>query len=264
METITAGEAVARVLRAEGVRHVFGLPGGHVLAIYNALYDAPGIDHILVRHEHAAASMAAASAQLTGEPSVCLVTAGPGATNLLTAIAEAYVGCLPIVILSGRATTATPHRGASQEIATERVFAPVTKWSVRVDRAEEIVDVIRQAFATARTDRPGPVLVDLPRDLLDADVPAIEYVPVGPRPRPPADEDEIAAAASALSSARRPVVIAGGGATARALPPSCGSWPSCSRFRYSRRSPDGARSPTTIRCRRAASASTGPGSRSGC
>jgi len=117
VETIAAGEAVARVLRAEGVRHVFGLPGGHVLAIYDALYDAPGIDHILVRHEHAAAS------------------------------------------------------GASQEIATERVFAPVTNSSVRGERVEQIVDVLRRAFATARSSRPGPVLVDLPRDLLDAELP---------------------------------------------------------------------------------------------
>ena len=90
------------VLEAEGVDHVFGLPGGHVLSIYDALYDTHRIRHVLVRHEHAAASMAAAYAQLTGEPGVCLVTAGPGSTNLLTGIAEAYVGCLPIVVLAGR------------------------------------------------------------------------------------------------------------------------------------------------------------------
>jgi acetolactate synthase-1/2/3 large subunit len=214
MQSVTAGQAIVDVLRGERVRHVFGLPGGHVLGIYDALHGAPEIRHILVRHEQAAASLAAASAQLTGEPGVCLVTAGPGATNLLTGIAEAYVGCLPIVILSGRAATATAHRGAAQEVATDRIFAPVTKWSVRVDRADLIVDVLRQAFTIARSGKPGPVLVDLPRDLLDSEVPAREYLPVGPAARPAADAAQIAAAAVALAGARRPIMIAGGGAAA--------------------------------------------------
>lgn len=214
METIAAGRAVVDVLKAEGVRLVFGMPGGHVLGIYDALYDSPEIRHVLVRHEHAAASMAAATAQLTGEPGVCLVTAGPGCTNLLTGIAEAYVGCLPIVILSGRGATATAHRGAAQEIATDRVFAPVTKWSVRVDRADQIVDVLRQAFAIARAGKPGPVLVDLPRDLLDSQVPARDYIPVGPPARLRAQESDIAAAAAALVAAERPILIAGGGTIA--------------------------------------------------
>ena len=132
MDTVRAGRAVVDLLKAEGVRFVFGLPGGHVLGIYDALYDTREITHVLVRHEHTAASMAAGYAQLTGEPGVCLVTAGPGCTNLLTGIAEAYVGCLPIVIVAGRATTANAHRGAAQEVATDRIFAPITKWSVRV------------------------------------------------------------------------------------------------------------------------------------
>src|SRR5215470_18537607 len=112
MEELTVGRAIVEMWRAEGVRFVFGLPGGHVITIYDALYDTPEIRHILVRHEQIAASMAAAHAQLTGEPGVCLVTAGPGCTNLLTGIAEAYVGCLPIVILAGRGSTATAQRGA--------------------------------------------------------------------------------------------------------------------------------------------------------
>ncbi|HEY1594884.1 MAG TPA: thiamine pyrophosphate-binding protein, partial [Thermoleophilaceae bacterium] len=214
MATKTAGQAIVDVLRAEGVKHVFGLPGGHVIGIYDALYSTPEIQHVLVRHEQAAASMAAASAQLTGEPGVCLVTAGPGCTNLLTGIAEAYVGCLPIVIFAGRGATATAHRGASQEVATDRIFAPVTKWAVRVDRADLIVDVVRQAFAIARGGRPGPVLVDLPRDLLAGDVPAREYLPVVRPPRAAAGGAELAAAADALARAERPVIAAGGGALA--------------------------------------------------
>ncbi len=216
MGTVQAGRAIVGVLKAEGVRHVFGLPGGHVLSIYDALYDTPEIRHVLVRHEQTAACMAAGYAQLTGEPGVCLVTAGPGCANLLSGIAEAYVGCLPIVILSGRGATATAQRGAAQEVATDRIFAPVTKWSVRVDRADLIVDVLRQAFAIARSGKPGPVLIDLPRDLLDSDVPDRPYLPVGALPRPAAEESRIAAAAEALAAAERPIVVAGGGTVASA------------------------------------------------
>ncbi len=136
--------------------------------------------------------MAAAHAQLTGEPGVCLVTAGPGATNLLTGVAEAYVGCLPMVLLAGRGATVNAQRGAAQEVDTDRVFAPVTKWAVRVDRPDLVVDVLRRAFAIARSGRPGPVLVDLPRDVLDAEVEPSAYIPVGPPARPPADPSAVA------------------------------------------------------------------------
>jgi acetolactate synthase-1/2/3 large subunit len=211
---ITAGRAIVDVLAAEGVRHVFGLPGGHVLSIYDALYDTPQIRHVLVRHEQTAASMAAAHAQLTGEPGICLVTAGPGATNLLTGVAEAFVGCLPMVILAGRGATVNAQRGAAQEVDTDRVFAPVTKWAVRVDRPDLVVDVLRRAFAIARSGRPGPVYVDLPRDVLDAEVEPTAYLPVGAPPRPAPDEGVVAAVADALGRARSPLVIAGGGVLA--------------------------------------------------
>lgn len=214
MSTINAGRAVVDVLKAEGVRFVFGLPGGHVLSIYDALYDTPGIRHVLVRHEQAAASMAAGYAQLTGEPGVCLVTAGPGCTNLLSGIAEAYVGSLPVVVIGGRGATGNVLRGAAQEVATDRIFAPVTKWTVRVDRADLIVDALHQAFATARSGKPGPVLVDIPRDVLDADVPVRAYIPAGPPRRCAADATAVAAAADALLAAERPIVVAGGGSVA--------------------------------------------------
>ena len=210
----TAGQAIVDVLKAEGVRHVFGLPGGHVLAIYDGLYDAPEIAHVLARHEHAAAAMAAGYAQLTGEPGVCVVTAGPGCTNMLTSVAEAFVGCLPMVLMSGRGATATAQRGASQEVATDQIFAPVTKWSVRVDRPDLVVPVLRRAFAEARSGRPGPVLVDLPRDVLDSEVDDAPYLPLEPPARPAGDPTLVARAAQALAVAERPLLIAGGGAVA--------------------------------------------------
>ena len=208
------GRAVVDILLAEGVRFVFGLPGGHVLGIYDALYETPEIRHILVRHEQAAAIMAAAYAQLTGDPGVCLVTAGPGCTNLLTGIAEAYVGSLPIVAIAGRGATFNAHRGAAQEVDTDRIFAPVTKWSVKVDRTEQIPEAIGEAFKIARSGRPGPVLVDIPRDLFDTDIAGAPYVAAGPPERPSADPAAIAAAVALLVEAERPLLIAGGGTVA--------------------------------------------------
>lgn len=212
MTEIEAGRAVANVLRAEGVRCVFGVPGGHILGIYDALYDMPDIRTFLVRHEQSAACLAAGYAQLTGETAVCLATAGPGVTNLLTGIAEAFVGSLPIVIIGGRGATATAMRGASQEVATDRIFAPVTKWTVRVDRADLLVDALRQAFAIARNGKPGPVLVDIPRDLLMGNVANAPYTPVGRAVRPRGEPARLEAAAEALVKAERPIIVAGGGA----------------------------------------------------
>jgi acetolactate synthase I/II/III large subunit len=213
-ESRTAGRAIVDVLHAEGVRQVFGLPGGHVLSIYDALHDSPEISHYLARHEFTAAAMAAGYAQLTGEPGVCVVTAGPGCTNMLTAVAEAFVGCLPMVLFAGRGATFSAQRGASQEVATEQIFAPVTKWSVRVDRADQAVPVVRRAFAEARSGRAGPVLLDLPRDILDSEVEAAPYAPVAAPTHPIGDPAAVDAAAEALAGAERPLIVAGGGAIA--------------------------------------------------
>jgi acetolactate synthase-1/2/3 large subunit len=216
MRAISAGQAVVRVLEAEGVTAVFGVPGGHTLPIYDALYDSTRIRHILVRHEQVAANMAAGFAQMTGEPGICCVTAGPGATNLVSGIAEAFIGALPIIILAGRGPTVAAHRGASQEIAQEQLFRPITKWAVRVDRADLIVDVLRQAFTISRSGKPGPVLVDIPRDILAQQVEFSSYHPVG-RPAPSrANPELVRRAAGVLGLAKRPLVIAGGGVIASA------------------------------------------------
>lgn len=214
MKKLRPGHAIVGALRAEGTNVVFGLPGGHILGIYDGLYDAPDIRHVLVRHEHTAAAMAAGYAQLTGKPGVVMVTAGPGATNLLTAVAEAYVGAVPMVIFAGRGVTVNAHRGASQEVPTDRMFAPVTKFSVRADRSDYLVDLTRQAFAIARGGKPGPVLIDIPRDLFDGEIEVPDYIPSVGRQPAGGDPSVISRAAEELLAARRPLIVAGGGALA--------------------------------------------------
>jgi len=214
MTKMSAGRAVVDVLKAEGVKFIFGMPGGHTIGIYDALYGQQEITHVLVRHEQHAASMAAGYAQLTGEPGVCCVTAGPGATNLVTGIAEAFVGALPIVIIAGRGATRNAHRGASQEIDQVRIFSPITKWAIRVDRPDLIVESLRQAFNVARSGKPGPVLVDIPQDILASDIEFSDYRPVGKPAKSRGDAVQIKAAAAALLSAKRPLIVSGGGAIA--------------------------------------------------
>jgi acetolactate synthase-1/2/3 large subunit len=213
-EEMNAGRAIVEVLKAEGVRAVYGIPGGHVLPIYDGLYDAPQIRHFLVRHEQAAASMAAAYAQLTGETAVCVATAGPGATNLATNVAEAYVGALPMVILAGRGATNTTYRGASQEVDTDQLFRPITKWAERIDRADLIPDALHEAFTVARNGKPGPVYLDLPRDILVQKIKFGRYVPAGPRARFRGEPELIHAAAALLLAAADPLIVAGGGTIA--------------------------------------------------
>ena len=208
---ISGGQAVVEVLKAEGVKFIFGLPGGHTLSIYDGLYHTPEIRHILVRHEQAAANMAAAYPMLTGEPGVCCATAGPGATNLVTGIAEAYIGAVPVIVLTGRAPTAISLRNAAQEISQERLFAPITKWSVRVDRADMIVEILRQAFTIARSGKPGPVLIDFPMDMLMQSVEFSGYVPVGKPPAPRGNPELVRAAVDELLRSKRPIIITGGG-----------------------------------------------------
>lgn len=214
MKSLRPGHAIVEALRSEGVEVVFGLPGGHILGVYDGLYDSLEIRHVLVRHEHAAASMAAAYAQLTAKPGVCIVTAGPGATNLLTAVAEAYVGAIPMVILAGRASTANAHRGASQEVSTEKIFAPVTKLAVRVDRSDHLAFLVRRAFSIARSGKPGPVLIDIPLDLFQGEIEVGDYLPSTPPPRIRGDHDLVERAARELLGADRPLVVAGGGTVA--------------------------------------------------
>jgi acetolactate synthase-1/2/3 large subunit len=212
VSTISGGRVVVEVLKAEGVKFVFGLPGGHTLAIYDGLYNNPEIRHILVRHEQTAANMAAAYPMLTGEPGVCCATAGPGATNLATGIAEAFFGAVPVIFLTGRAPAQISLRGAAQEIPQEKVFAPITKWAVRVERADMIAEIMRQAFTIARSGKPGPVLIDFPVDTLMQPVEFAGYVPVGKPPAPRGNPGLVRMAVDEILNSKQPIIIAGGGA----------------------------------------------------
>lgn len=211
---IKAGQVVVEALKAEGVKYVFGLPGGHTVPIYDALHTTPEIRHILVRHEQCAANMAAGYTQLTGEPGVCCATAGPGATNLVTGVAEAYFGALPVIVLTGRGATITSQRGACQELAQDKIFAPITKWAIRVDRADMLVEIMRQAFTIARSGKPGPVLIDLPVDVLMSPVEFNGYTPVGKPPAPRGDSALVKATVDRLLGSKKPILIAGGGTVA--------------------------------------------------
>lgn len=170
--TQRSGAAVIEALRAEGVEHVFGLVGSHVLEIYDALADEPSIRHITVKHETTASGMADAYGRLTGRAGVALVTAGPGATNSITGVAQAYMAASPMVHISGavpRGASFESFHGVDADDFLVRMFAEVTKWSVSVERPGDIPHVLSRAFAIATSGRPGPVHVEIPEDVLTAD-----------------------------------------------------------------------------------------------
>src|SRR5579872_2346520 len=162
---VTGSEILLESLRRERVEVVFGLPGGAVLPLYDALYSA-GIRHLLMRHEQAAAFAADGYARATGKPGVCLATSGPGATNLLTGLTSAYMDSIPVVALTGQVPAALIGKDGFQEADTIGMALPATKRAFAVRSAADIPSIIRQAFETAISGRPGPVLVDLPKSVL--------------------------------------------------------------------------------------------------
>jgi len=212
-----SGAAVIEALRAEGVEHVFGLVGSHVIEIYDALVDEPSIRHITVKHETTASGMADAYGRLTGKPGVVLVTAGPGATNSLTGVAQAYMAASPLVHISGavpRGASFESFHGVDQEDFLVRIFAEVTKWSVSVQRPEDIPHVLSRAFAIATSGRPGPVHVEIPQDVLLADATEMdvyERTVIEPTLLKDADLDALVAR---IRESKRPVIWAGKGVSA--------------------------------------------------
>ena len=201
-------------LRAEGVEVVFGYPGGAVLPIYDALFGNPHIRHILVRHEAGAAHAAEGYARSTGKPGVVLVTSGPGATNAVTGIADAYMDSIPLVVITGQVPTALIGTDAFQEADTVGITRHCTKHNYLVKSPDTLAATIAEAFRIATTGRPGPVLVDIPKDVQIA-MSGVTASTAPPshryQPRMAASEDEIARAIELLAAAERPVLYTGGG-----------------------------------------------------
>lgn len=209
-------QALVEALKAEGVEYIFGHPGGAVLHLYDALYDS-GLKTVLCRHEQGAAHMADGYARATGRPGVCLATSGPGATNLVTGLATAFMDSIPVVAITGNVPRALIGRDAFQEADITGITLPVTKHNFLVRSARELPRVIRAAFHIATTGRPGPVLVDIPKDVgveeLDFDYPETVDLP-GYKPTYKGHIRQIMAAAKAIAEARRPLLYVGGGAIA--------------------------------------------------
>ena len=216
MELLSGGEMLIRAIADEGVDYVFGYPGGAVLHIYDALFKQDKVQHILVRHEQAAGHMADAYSRSTGRTGVVLVTSGPGATNTVTPIATAYMDSIPMVIISGQVATHLIGEDAFQETDMIGVSRPIVKHSFQVRHASEIPAIIKKAFYIASSGRPGPVVVDIPKDATNpAEKFAYEY-PEKVKLRsyqPPGrgHSGQIRKAIDELVLAKRPVIYSGGG-----------------------------------------------------
>ncbi|MDU1571972.1 MAG: acetolactate synthase 3 large subunit [Pantoea sp.] len=217
MEMLSGAEMVVRSLIDQGVKQVFGYPGGAVLDIYDALQTVGGIDHVLVRHEQGAVHMADGLARATGEVGVVLVTSGPGATNAITGIATAYMDSIPLVILSGQVPSSLIGYDAFQECDMVGISRPVVKHSFLVKSTEEIPTVLKKAFWLAASGRPGPVVIDLPKDILNPanKLPYVYPESVSMRSYNPTiqgHKGQIKRALNTLLAARKPVMYVGGGA----------------------------------------------------
>jgi len=211
--TRSGAELLVEALRQAGARVIFGIPGGASLPIYDALYDAKELQHVLVRHEQVAAHAAVGYARASGRVGVCMATSGPGATNLVTGLTDAHMDSVPVVAVTGQVPTAVIGRDAFQEADVIGITMPVTKHAYQVWDAADIPRVIAEAFYVAAAGRPGPVLVDVPRDVAQSRVVPrpVEDVAARYRPHREGNAAQIAAAAEALQAAQRPIIYAGGG-----------------------------------------------------
>jgi acetolactate synthase-1/2/3 large subunit len=219
---IDGGRALIKALELEGVEVMFGLPGGAILPVYDPIIDSP-IRHILVRHEQGAGHMAEGFAHATGKPGVCMVTSGPAATNVVTPLCDAYMDSIPLVCITGQVPFSAIGTDAFQECDTVGITRSVTKHNELITEAQDIPLMVRQAFHLATTGRPGPVLLDVPKDIVDPKNPRSElewYWPTddevaaslpGYRPTTKGHPKMIRQAAELILRAERPVIYAGGG-----------------------------------------------------
>jgi acetolactate synthase-1/2/3 large subunit len=213
-DSLTGAEVLLRALKDQGVDMIFGYPGGAVLPIYDALYQQNAIRHILVRHEQAAVHAAEGYARSTGRVGVVLVTSGPGATNAVTGLVDALMDSIPIVCLTGQVPTHLIGNDAFQEADTTGITRPATKHNYLVKKSADLARVVHEAFYVARSGRPGPVVIDLPKDILIGKAPYAEPATSGHRsyrPQTEPDAAQIARAAALLKGAKRPMIYTGGG-----------------------------------------------------
>jgi len=213
-ESLTGAQSLVRSLESVGVEVVFGIPGGAILPAYDPIFDSKLLRHILVRHEQGGGHAAEGYAQATGKVGVCMATSGPGATNLVTPIADAYMDSVPLVAITGQVPSAAIGTDAFQEADIVGITMPITKHNFLVQHVDDIPRVIAEAFHLASTGRPGPVLVDLPKDILQAQgafswPPVLDLPGYHPTTRPHAKQ--IREAAKLIASAQRPVLYVGGG-----------------------------------------------------
>lgn len=214
-EKISGSEALMRSLEHEGVKTLFGYPGGAIMPVFDALYDhRDRLNHILVRHEQGAAHAAQGFARVSGEVGVCLVTSGPGATNTITGIADAMIDSTPIVVIAGQVGAGLLGTDAFQEVDLVGVTQPISKWSYQIRRAEDVAWAVARAFYIARSGRPGPVVLDFAKN---AQVDMTDYEPVNVDfirsydPDPETDSTAVAEAVALINAAKRPLVLVGQG-----------------------------------------------------
>lgn len=216
MKKLSGAEMIVQSLRDEGVEYVFGYPGGSVLDIYDAIHTLGGIKHVLVRHEQAAVHMADGYARSTGKVGCVLVTSGPGATNAITGIATAYTDSIPLVVFSGQVPSSLIGTDAFQECDMIGISRPVVKHSFLVKRAEDIPEIVKKAFYIASTGRPGPVVIDVPKDVVN---PANKFSYEYPKeitmrsynPTVQGHKGQIKRALKAITVAKKPILFVGGG-----------------------------------------------------
>jgi len=211
---LTGAQALIRALEELDVDTIFGIPGGAILPAYDPMFDSKKLRHILVRHEQGAGHAATGYAQATGKVGVCIATSGPGATNLVTPIADAYMDSVPLVAITGQVSSSTIGTDAFQEADICGITMPITKHNFLVTKAEDIPRAVAEAFHIAATGRPGPVVVDIPKDVLQASAPfhwPVELNLPGYRPVSKPHGKQIREAARLITQAKRPVLYVGGG-----------------------------------------------------
>jgi len=212
MFTMNGAELIIRLLERQGITTVSGIPGGANLPLYDALYKTASIRHILARHEQGAGFLAQGMARSTGRPAVCFATSGPGATNVMTAIADAYLDSIPVICITGQVPVTMIGTDAFQEVDTYGMSISITKHNFMIRSAAELLHVIPEAFRLAMSGRPGPVLIDVPKDIQQAEISFDEYPEPGKRlDFPPVNEKALKQAARLINSAKRPVLCLGGG-----------------------------------------------------